>query len=258
VSGVEELLVRRHGAVAWLTLNRPAVRNAIGLALRTALADRLTGLAADTGVHALVLTGAGPGFCAGGDVAELAEPRTDAQTVHRIGEGNRMIRALYEFPVPTIAAVNGTAAGAGCSLAMACDLVVAAASARFRFSFVGMGLGPDAGASVLLPARVGLVRAKELFFRGTPLTAAEAHTAGLVDYVVPDEDLMAYVTGLAEEFSGRSRPALVASKRLVNDWVDLAGALGSELAAQAGLMSTVEHQRARDAFLHRRAEVRTR
>ncbi len=256
MSGVEELLERRHGPVAWLTLNRPAVRNAISLALRTALADRLTELAADTGIHALVLTGARPGFCAGGDVRELAEPRSDAETVHRIGEGNRMIQALYEFPVPTIAAVHGTAAGAGCSLAMACDLVVAAASARFRFSFVAMGLGPDAGASVLLPARVGLARAKELFFRGTLLTAAEAHAAGLVDYVVPDEDLAVYVTELAEEFGGRSRPALVASKRLVNDWLDLTGALRSELAVQARLTATVEHRQARDAFLHRRAEMR--
>lgn len=250
------VVVERRGRVAWVTLDRPAARNAVNLRMRVELADTLERLAGDDGLHALVLTGRGETFCAGGDVVELAQERTPAEDVERMAAGNRMIAALHGFPVPTVAAVHGAAAGAGCGLALACDLVYAGESARFVLSFVALGLAPDAGASVLLPARLGPGRAKELLLLGGSLTATEAAAAGLVDRVVPDERLLAEVETVAETLAGRSRPALVATKRLLDHRVDLAGALAAELEAQVALLATAEHRAARDGFLSRRVATR--
>ncbi|PZF83348.1 enoyl-CoA hydratase/isomerase family protein [Jiangella anatolica] len=246
------VVVERRDRVAWVILDRPAVRNAVDLRMRVELADALDRLAGDDDLHALVLTGRGETFCAGGDLAELAQPRTPAEAADRMAAGNRMIAALHGFPVPTVAAVHGAAAGAGCGLALACDLVYAAASARFVLSFTGLGLAPDAGASVLLPARLGPGRTKELLLLGGTLDAVDAAGAGLVDRVVPDDRLLAEVETVARTLADRSRPALVATKRLVDRHVDLASALAAELDAQVALLATSEHRAARDAFLARK------
>lgn len=244
------MLVDVRDAVAWVTLDRPEVRNAISLALRRDLAELFGALAGDESVRVLVLAGNGPAFCAGGDVRELAAPRTPQEDAERVADGNRMIERLHRLPFPTIAAVHGAVAGAGAALALACDLVLAAESTTFRFSFVHLGLGPDAGASALVPARVGAARARELFLLGGSLDAAEALAAGLVNRIVPDDRLGAAAADLAGELSRRSAPALAATKRLLAG-PGLADALDRELTEQVALLATAEHRAAREAFLRR-------
>lgn len=252
VSAVARLSVEYRDATAWVRLDRPAVRNAIDVALRRELAEALAALAVDERLHALVLTGNGSAFCAGGDLTDLAAADGTGSR-DRLTAGNRMVRALFDFPVPTVAAVNGVAAGAGCGLVLACDVVLAAESAWFQMSFVGMGLGPDAGTSALLPARVGVGRARSALLLGERLTAAEAHAAGLVDRVVPDDRLAAEAELLAERFARSPRPALVATKYLLNRGLGLGAALEAEADSQVLLLSGPEHRAARDRFLSRRA-----
>jgi 2-(1,2-epoxy-1,2-dihydrophenyl)acetyl-CoA isomerase len=237
------------GRVAHVTLHRPEVRNAIDLRMRTTLADVFEALAADADLHAVVVTGAGAAFCAGGDVRELAGVTTRAQARHRVEAGNRMVAALLAVPVPTIAAVNGVAAGAGGSLALACDTVVMAAGASFRQSFLALGLAPDAGASYLLRRRLGPQRALHVALHHGRIDADLALELGLADAVVPDDALGTAVRACTDRAVAASRPALVATKRLLASTEDLQVALDAELEAQVALLDTPQHLDARAAFL---------
>jgi 2-(1,2-epoxy-1,2-dihydrophenyl)acetyl-CoA isomerase len=165
--------------VAMLTLNRPEVRNALDMTMRQDLENALIQLSADAGVRVLVVRGAGEHFCAGGDVKLMRDhPMTAAEGQSRVEAINRAILALARFRAPTIAMVDGAAAGAGCNLALACDLVVASDRARFGEVFARIGLVPDAGGTYFLPRRVGLARAKELVFTADIIDAREAERIG--------------------------------------------------------------------------------
>ena len=173
--------------VAVLTLNRPEKRNAISDDMRTELIDALERVTADRKIRALVLTGSGKGFCAGGDVAGM-QRRMDAppgevgfngwtrqQRVHH------SVALLHNMPKPVIAAVNGGANGLGADLAMACDLVIASSAASFTWSYIHRGLIPDGGGMYFLPRRVGLANAKQLIFGGRKVEADEALQLGIAD-----------------------------------------------------------------------------
>ncbi|MEU9387179.1 enoyl-CoA hydratase/isomerase family protein, partial [Streptomyces sp. NPDC048279] len=180
------------GRVAYLTLDRPDALNALTPDQRDHVIRLLDEASADPGIGAVVVTGTGRGFCAGADLrggATTAErlPGDVARTI-RLG-AQRLIAAVLDCEKPVIAAVNGTAAGLGAHLALACDLVLAAESARFIEVFVRRALVPDGGGAHLLPRLVGPHRAKELMFFGDALSAPEAERLGLVNRVVPDEDL---------------------------------------------------------------------
>ena len=243
--------------VAVITLNRPDKRNAMSDAMRAELVDALQQAASDTTVRAVVLTGAGRAFCAGGDVAGMQQRMNASpgevgfngwsrqQGVHRA----QML--LHTLPKPTIAAVNGAAAGLGADTALACDFVMASSSAKFAWSYVLRGLIPDGGGLYFLPRRVGLSRAKELIFTGRTLEALEAERIGLVDRISAPETLLADAIAWARTLSAGSATALALAKTLVNQSHETAPAalFASSSQAQGICYTSTEHRESVAAFL---------
>ncbi len=182
-STTRTVLIADNGAVRTITLNRPHKRNAIDLQLRVALADAIEAADADDTVRAIILTGAGPVFCSGGDIntmERLAPDRAKART----DLAQRVIRAIWRTPKPVLAAVEGAAYGAGAALAAACDRLVAGRDAQFATTFTNVGLAGDMGAFASLPARVGQARARQMLLFPAPIAAPDALQLGLVDAVV--------------------------------------------------------------------------
>src|SRR6202140_4387223 len=188
----EVILSALDAGVLTLTLNRPEALNALNREMTQALRDSMEAAARDQGVGAVIVTGAGRAFCAGADLKDVVARREAGERA--LGNDLRtnyppLIRAMRACPKPVIAAINGTAAGAGLSLALACDLRLAAAGAQLIVVFVRVGLVPDAGSLFFLTRMLGLSKATELALSGDPLTVEEAQTLGLVASVVPPEQL---------------------------------------------------------------------
>jgi len=232
----QNVLYESRGAVALVTLNRPQSLNSFTRAMHRDLWAALDRIEADRAVRALVITGAGRGFCAGADLAEFDfEPGPDL--VKRADPGpvidqafNPTVRRLQSLRVPTIAAVNGVAAGAGASLAMTCDLAVAAPNAVFIQAFSRIGLVPDAGGSWFLVKRLGLARALGCAMLGDKLSAADAKEQGMIWDVAPDgEDCVEAALKLAQRLAELPTKALVETRRL------LRAAASNELDAQLDL-----------------------
>lgn len=181
------VLIERDGAVMRLVLNRPARLNAVTAAMGAALLAGLRAAAGDASVRAVLLTGAGRGFCAGQDLAEVTPGQDLDETLQRVF--NPAIRAIRAMPKPVLCAVHGVAAGAGANLALACDIVLAGQSARFLQAFVHIGLMPDAGGTWLLPRLVGDARARGMAMLGDPVPAPQAEAWGLIWRAVPDDAL---------------------------------------------------------------------
>jgi 2-(1,2-epoxy-1,2-dihydrophenyl)acetyl-CoA isomerase len=246
------------GRVAYLTLNRPEVLNALTPGQRDLLIELLARASADPDVRAVVLTGTGRGFCAGADLrgASGAGERVagDVARTLRLG-AQRLIAAVLDCEKPVIAAVNGTAAGLGAHLAFACDLVLAAESAKFTEVFVRRGLVPDGGGAYLLPRLIGPRRAKELMFFGEALTAREAERLGLVNRVLEDEELTKAAREWAERLAAGPTRALALTKQLVNASLDSdrATAFAAEAAAQEINMTTQDAQEGVASFVERRS-----
>ncbi|WP_020205167.1 enoyl-CoA hydratase/isomerase family protein [Cupriavidus sp. WS] len=247
--------------IAVLTLNRPDKRNAITDDMRSELIDALERVTAERGIRALVLTGSGKGFCAGGDVAGM-QKRMDApqgevgfngwarqQRVHH------SVALLHDMPKPTIAAVNGAAAGLGADMAMACDFVVASESASFAWSYIHRGLIPDGGGMYFLPRRTGLSRAKELIFSGRKVDAAEALRLGIADRVSAPDALLADARNWAAELSHGSPTALALGKSILNQSFELpAGQVFAQGSQAQGICYTSsEHRASVLAFLNKTA-----
>jgi 2-(1,2-epoxy-1,2-dihydrophenyl)acetyl-CoA isomerase len=256
------------GGVVWMTLNRPRAGNAITVEMRDQLIVWLDEASADLAVRAVVLTGTGEkGFCTGADLRSSgpAPARPDGAPAHPVGEAARLIRtgwqrliaAVLDCEKPVIAAVNATAAGGGMHLALACDLVLAAEEATFIEVFVRRGIAPDAGGGYLLPRLIGPQRAKELFFFGDDLSAAEAERLGLVNRVVP----RAQLAGLAHEWASRLATgptrAISVAKYLANRSLesDRATALWDEAVGQELVTGTDDCREGLAAFAERRAPV---
>jgi 2-(1,2-epoxy-1,2-dihydrophenyl)acetyl-CoA isomerase len=194
------VLIARKNGVATITLNRPERLNAIDGALGHALVEALHRAAQDAEIRAVVLTGAGRGFCSGGDLGLLREAR-EHQAVEKLEgllrSGKQIVLAIASMPKPVIAAVNGPAAGAGCNLALACEICIASDSATFTQSFAKLGLFPDFGATYFLPRLVGVARAAELLYTAETLDATEALRLGLVSRVVPQDRLAEEAAAIA-------------------------------------------------------------
>jgi 2-(1,2-epoxy-1,2-dihydrophenyl)acetyl-CoA isomerase len=192
-----DVLIDRDGPVGVITINRPARLNAVTPETGDALASAFLELEADSRIRAVVLTGAGRGFCAGadisGDVGNARQVLLEAW--------NPLVTTMRTLQLPIIAAINGVAAGAGVSLALACDLRVASRSARFELSFARIGLMPDAGLTWLLPRIVGLGRANELALLAGRLTASEAHQWGLVNQLSEDAESVIDAVAIARRFA---------------------------------------------------------
>ncbi|GAA1432265.1 2-(1,2-epoxy-1,2-dihydrophenyl)acetyl-CoA isomerase PaaG [Streptomyces thermospinosisporus] len=247
-----------HNQVTHITLDRPEALNALTPGLRERLVGLLDGASADPQVRAVVLTGTGRGFCAGADLRggrTPAGPPAPGDVARTLRQGaQRLIAAVLDCEKPVIAAVNGTAAGLGAHLAFACDLVLAARSARFIEVFVRRGLVPDAGGAYLLPRLIGPQRAKELMFFGETLTAAGAERLGLVNRVVPDEDLGATARAWAARLAAAPTRALALTKQLVNASLDTdrAAAFAAEANAQELNLAAEDAREGLTAFAARR------
>ncbi|MEV6192628.1 enoyl-CoA hydratase-related protein [Streptomyces sp. NPDC051920] len=245
-------------AVSWITLDRPEAMNALTWDQRERVIDLLAAASADPGVRAVVITATGRGFCAGADLrggppAGERVPGDVARTI-RLG-AQRLIAAVLDCEKPVIAAVNGTAAGIGAHLAFACDLVLAAEPARFIEVFVRRGLVPDGGGAYLLPRLVGPQRAKELMFFGDALSAVDAERIGLVNRVVPAEELEKTARAWAERLAAGPTRALALTKQLVNASLDTdrTAAWAAEAAAQEINMTTADANEGVKSFVERRA-----
>ena len=214
----EHILVSESEGIATITLNRPDKLNAFIGHMRRDLAEALEHAGSDRGIKVVIITGAGRAFCAGGDIAFMAElmERRDSDEFSRIlGAGRRVITAIRSMTKPVIASINGPAAGAGFNLALACDLRIASTDATFTQSFVKVGLHPDWGGTYFLPRLVSPNKACEMFFLGDSIDAAEALRLNLVNKVVSPEELEAAALQLAERLRAAPPIAVAAAKQAI-------------------------------------------
>jgi 2-(1,2-epoxy-1,2-dihydrophenyl)acetyl-CoA isomerase len=259
---MSDLLETIKDGVAVLTLNRPERLNAMSTAMLDGLLEALPRLAADEGVGVVVLTGAGRGFCAGGDVKAMAAGREfDDGTLEAKAQGLRrrmeVSRWLHEMPKPTIAMVRGAAAGAGLSLALACDLRVAADNARFATAFARVGYSGDFGGSWFLTQLVGTAKARELYYTADIVDAAQALALNLVNRVVPDARLEEETLALAQRLASGPRVALRYMKRNMNaaETNSLTEHLDLEAWHHTRCGATEDHREATKAFVEKREPV---
>lgn len=233
--------------------------NALTPDQRERLIELLSDASADPETRAVLLTATGRGFCAGADLKGTpgsGGPRVPGDVARMIERGaQRLVGAVLDCEKPVVAAVNGTAAGLGSHLALACDLVLAAEGAKFIEVFVRRGLVPDGGGAYLLPRLVGPQRAKELMFFGDALSAADAERMGLVNRVVPDDELQETARAWAERLAGGPTRALALTKRLVNDSLDVSrgAAFAAEAQAQEVNMTSRDAGEGVAAFVEKRA-----
>jgi 2-(1,2-epoxy-1,2-dihydrophenyl)acetyl-CoA isomerase len=248
--------------VATLTLNRPDRLNALSTPILEGLLEALPRLASDAAVGAIVLTGSGRAFCAGGDVKRMAEEsieRSMEEAVTHLRDRMEVSRLLHEIPKPTISMVNGPAAGAGMSLALACDLRIAGQSARFVTAFANIGFSGDFGGSYFLSKLVGTGRARELYYTAEPIDATQALALGLVNRVVPDANLAEVTMEFARKLARGPRIALGLMKQNFNaaESGTLAELLDLEARRQIETGRTNDHKEAARAFVEKRAPVFT-
>jgi 2-(1,2-epoxy-1,2-dihydrophenyl)acetyl-CoA isomerase len=255
------VLYEARGAIALITLNRPAALNSFTKEMHRRLLEALDRVDTDRSIRAAVITGAGRGFCAGADLADLdlAPGPDQAQRVDPgpwLDKGfNPVARKLMALRVPTIAAVNGVAAGAGASLAMSCDLAVADPKASFIQAFSRIGLVPDAGGSWFLVKRLGLARALGAALLGDKVSAQEAREWGMIWDVAPEgEDCLQRALQLAERLAPMPTKALVATRRLLRGAAsnDFDTQLTLERETQSALGATHDYIEGVNAFLEKR------
>src|SRR3982075_2400036 len=215
----QHVAVHVHDGVGLIQLNRPEKMNAIGAVTRKQLGDAIKQVERDDAVRVVVLTGSGRAFCSGADVTEMARDggmRTPEDGGHVLrNEYMPMLTRLRTMPKPVIAAMNGPAVGIGASYALACDIRIATPEAYILEAFVNIGLAPDGGVSWLLPRIAGTAVAYEMFFTGKPLSAVDARRLGVINRLVPAEQLEAEVRELANQIASQPRQALGAAKRAV-------------------------------------------
>ena len=244
--------------VGILTLNRPEVMNAFGGTMREDLLQMLQQAEADKNVRCVVITGAGRAFCAGGDVASMAEmqAKNEASVIpQRMKIGGQVVNLIRSMAKPVIAAVNGAAAGAGVNLALACDMRFAAQSAHFSESFVKIALVPDWGGTYLLTQLVGTAKAIELMMSGNRIDAAEALRIGIVNRVIPDDTFREDVVIFARQLAGGPANTLAHIKRAtyIGATGTLSDALQYEEQAQESVFLSDDAREGMRAFLEKRA-----
>jgi 2-(1,2-epoxy-1,2-dihydrophenyl)acetyl-CoA isomerase len=248
VASHETVDLTTDGPAARILLNRPEALNAWNEQFGRDLLDAVATISADDSIRAVLITGAGRGFSSGADLKEQRNARARDSATRELPDGGApdlssrlkevyhpIIIGLREMPKPAVAAVNGPAVGIGCSLALACDLIVAAESAYFLLAFVNIGLVPDGGSTVFIPARVGYARAAEMAMLGERVPAQEALDWGLINRIVPDDELQPAADALLQLLAHGPTTSYAGSKRLLNRriYADLAGQLDAEAEAQS-------------------------
>lgn len=246
--------------VATVTLNRPEKLNALNSELMDSLVPLVERLAADDEVRCVVVTGSGRGFCAGGDIGAMSSGEAlpmQQNPVERLRRREEVSRLLHEMPKPTIAMVNGAAAGAGLSIALACDLRIAAESARFTTAFVKVGFSGDYGGTWMLQRLVGTAKARELYFTGDIIDAREAERIGMVNRTVPDDHLVPETRALAERIAKGPPIALARMKSNMNLGIgsDYSALLDAEAEGMIMTGTTEDNREALKAFLEKRQAV---
>ena len=259
-TGTDQLLADLTDGVMTLTFNRPEARNALSDILTPALRKQLAAIPDMPEVGALLLTGSGAAFCAGGDVKGMQGGYQKERTFEEAVEDLRMRQitvsaALYGLRIPTVAALPGPAAGAGLSIALACDIRIAAQSAFVATGYVRVGLSGDYGMNWLLPRVVGPARARQLMFTGEKVTAAEGERLGLFNQVVPDDKLQETAFALARSLAAGPRTALANIKDNLDQTFDgdLESFLGDEAHRLVSSARTEDHKEAVRAFVEKRA-----
>lgn len=245
--------ISREGAVSIVTLDRAAKKNAITLAMRTELFEAFEHLSEDETVRAVVLHGAGDDFCAGADVGEMGNT-PPGDFLIRMRRLHRIVRAVAGLKKPVVAAVDGVAIGAGWSIALACDMVLATPRARFAFSFGRIGYAPDAGAVWHLTQQIGVMRAKDLIYRGRQIDGVRAEELGLVLELVPPETLYERALALATELAAMPPIALAMTKTQFGAvaGMTLDQFLEQELPMQPLLGQTADHREGVAALMDKR------
>ncbi len=256
----EDVLEHLHDGVTTLTLNRPERLNALSPEMLVQLRDALYRIDADRAVGAVILTGAGRGFCAGGDVKRMASGAIahDAPDAEAVLRGKmEVVRQLHALSKPTIAMVNGPAAAAGLALALACDLRIAGTSARFTTAFAKVGLPGDFGGSFFLSQLLGPAKARELYFTADTIDTREALALGLLNRLVSDTDLAAATIAMARQLADGPTLAFAQMKRNLNaaQGAALAAVLDLEAQQQVAASRTADHREAAQAFVDKRAPV---
>jgi len=264
---IGDALVRRiEDGVCWITINRPEAGNALTQYMRDRIAEWVRDASSDLFVRVVVITGAGDkAFCTGADLRggqRPPRPKPDGAPETVVGDGSRTIRegwqalitSILDCEKPVIAGVNGTAAGGGMHLALACDLVVMAEEAKFVEVFIRRGIAPDAGGAWILTRLVGIQKAKELFFFGDDVPAAEAYRIGLVNRLVPRADLPRTLEEMAGRLAHAPTKAIWVTKWLTNRALDVdrATSLYDEAIGQEIVTRTVDSQEGIASFVERR------
>jgi 2-(1,2-epoxy-1,2-dihydrophenyl)acetyl-CoA isomerase len=231
----ETIRLRVDGGVAWLQLQRPEYGNALEATMARELAQAIRSLQQSPDLRCLVLTGTGEHFCLGGDLRAFSAqgPRLPEYVRKMVPDLHRATIGLAHLSAPVIAAVNGTAAGAGMSLVCAADIAISAASARYTLAYTRVGLSPDGGSTWFLPRIVGIRRAREMALTNRLLTASEALEWGLVGRVVPDDELEREATNAAGKLAAGSLPALNSARRLLHQSAAGATTLEAHLDLEA-------------------------
>ncbi|HEV7903847.1 MAG TPA: enoyl-CoA hydratase [Pyrinomonadaceae bacterium] len=255
--------VETRDGILTITLDREEKLNAFAGHMRRDLGETLERAGSDDDVRVVVIKGAGRAFCAGGDVAAMDEmmQREDADEFARtLGAGRRVVTAIREMVKPVLASINGVASGAGFNLALACDLRIASESARFSQSFVKVGLHPDWGGTYFLPRIVPPNIACEMFFLGDAIDAGRALALGLVNRVVPDDQLATETARLAERLRDAPPESIAAAKHAVylSHHAELEEMLQYETEAQLRCFQTNDAREGVRAFLEKRAPRFTR
>jgi 2-(1,2-epoxy-1,2-dihydrophenyl)acetyl-CoA isomerase len=267
MAGEQELLVQNRDGVLYLTLNRPDKLNALSDGIISGLLDNLRKAAVDDTVGAVVVTGAGRGFCAGGDIGRMRERNENVQLpvggnhtasldqrIAGLRRSEEVSLLLHEIPKVTIAAVNGPAAGAGFSICLACDIRLASDQARMGTAFARVGFSGDFGGSYFLTKIVGTAKARELYFTADMLTAAEALKEGIVNRVIPAASFADEVHAFARRIASGPRIAYSYMKANLNAalYADVRTMLEREALGQSLTGLTGDHKEAVKAFLEKR------
>jgi 2-(1,2-epoxy-1,2-dihydrophenyl)acetyl-CoA isomerase len=258
--GMEKLVeLEKERGIAVMTLNKAKSYNAFNLEMIQHMAERLTGLATDQAIKAVVITGVGKVFCAGGDLKWVADfGRSYGEAFHELAvRYHQAILEIRRMPKPVLAAINGLAAGGGFSMALACDFRIMEASAVLRQAYTGNGLSIDGGGTFTLPRIVGLARAMEIATFDRPIDAATAESWGLVTEVVEDGQAAKRAIALVEEMKKGSLSSFATSKKLINDSFDTSFEAQLEKEREA-LSWCADHPNGKEgisAFLEKRKPI---
>lgn len=250
----ETIILETKDGVGTLTLNRPEKLNAIDRRMIEELGNALVETSKDTGIRALVITGAGRGFCSGADVGDMAQAAVPIENRYWTQMAHKIVLGLTDLEKPVIAKVNGAAVGIGCSLALSADMIIASESARFSLIFSRIGLIPDGGSLFHLPRLVGPAKAKELIFTAKMIDAKEAERIGLINKAVPADELDNEVNMLAKQLAEGPTAAFGIAKKIINKGLsmDLGSVLECEAFGQAIAGTTQDAQEGVVAFLEKR------